>query len=155
MNKAIFAAGCFWHIQGIYDSLKGVIKTSVGYTGGNTVDPTYEEVCNGGSNHSEAIEVLFDEKIISYEDLLNQFWTIHDPTTLNRQGPDIGTQYRSAIYYTNNSQKIIAEESRIKMNIDKFKGGIVTEITKASTFYFAEEYHQNYNKKMKEQYGIS
>jgi peptide-methionine (S)-S-oxide reductase len=106
-------------------------------------------------NHSEAIEVLFDEKIISYEDLLNQFWTIHDPTTLNRQGPDIGTQYRSAIYYTNNSQKIIAEESRIKMNIDKFKGGIVTEITKASTFYFAEEYHQNYNKKMKEQYGIS
>jgi peptide-methionine (S)-S-oxide reductase len=155
MNKAIFAAGCFWHIQEIYDSLKGVIKTSVGYTGGNTVDPTYEEVCNGGSNHSEAIEVLFDEKIISYEDLLNQFWTIHDPTTLNRQGPDIGTQYRSAIYYTNNSQKIIAEESRIKMNIDKFKGGIVTEITKASTFYFAEEYHQNYNKKMKEQYGIS
>jgi peptide-methionine (S)-S-oxide reductase len=155
MNKAIFAAGCFWHIQEIYDSLKGVIKTSVGYTGGNTVDPTYEEVCNGGSNHSEAIEVLFDEKIISYEDLLNQFWTIHDPTTLNRQGPDIGTQYRSAIYYTNNSQKIIAEESRIKMNIDKFKGGIVTEITQASTFYFAEEYHQNYNKKMKEQYGIS
>ena len=155
MNKAIFAAGCFWHIQEIYDSLKGVIKTSVGYTGGNTVDPTYEEVCNGGSNHSEAIEVLFDEKIISYEDLLNQFWTIHDPTTLNRQGPDIGIQYRSAIYYTNNSQKIIAEESRIKMNIDKFKGGIVTEITKASTFYFAEEYHQNYNKKMKEQYGIS
>ena len=155
MNKAIFAAGCFWHIQEIYDSLKGVIKTSVGYTGGNTVDPTYEEVCNGGSNHSEAIEVLFDEKIISYEDLLNQFWTIHDPTTLNRQGPDIGTQYRSAIYYTNNSQKIIAEESRTKMNIDKFKGGIVTEITQASTFYFAEEYHQNYNKKMKEQYGIS
>ena len=155
MNKAIFAAGCFWHIQEIYDSLKGVIKTSVGYTGGNTVDPTYEEVCNGGSNHSEAIEVLFDEKIISYEDLLNQFWKIHDPTTLNRQGPDIGTQYRSAIYYTNNSQKIIAEESRIKMNIDKFKGGIVTEITQASTFYFAEEYHQNYNKKMKEQYGIS
>ena len=155
MNKAIFAAGCFWHIQEIYDSLKGVIKTSVGYTGGNTVDPTYEEVCNGGSNHSEAIEVLFDEKIISYEDLLNQFWTIHDPTTLNRQGPDIGTQYRSAIYYTNNSQKIIAEESRTKMNTDKFKGEIVTEITKASTFYFAEEYHQNYNKKMKEQYGIS
>jgi peptide-methionine (S)-S-oxide reductase len=155
MNKAIFAAGCFWHIQEIYDSLKGVIKTSVGYTGGNTVDPTYEEVCNGGSNHSEAIEVLFDEKIISYEDLLNQFWTIHDPTTLNRQGPDIGTQYRSAIYYTNNSQKIIAEESRIKMNTDKFKGQIVTEITQASTFYFAEEYHQNYNKKMKEQYGIS
>ena len=155
MNKAIFAAGCFWHIQEIYDSLKGVIKTSVGYTGGNTVDPTYEEVCNGGSNHSEAIEVLFDEKIISYEDLLNPFWTIHDPTTLNRQGPDIGTQYRSAIYYTNNSQKIIAEESRTKMNTDKFKGQIVTEITQASTFYFAEEYHQNYNKKMKEQYGIS
>ena len=155
MNKAIFAAGCFWYIQDIYDSLKGVIKTSVGYTGGNTVDPTYEEVCNGETNNSEAIEVLFDEKIISYEDLLNQFWTIHDPTTLNRQGPDIGTQYRSVIYYTNNSQKIIAEESRIKMNIDKFKGGIVTEITQASTFYFAEEYHQNYNKKMKEQYGIS
>jgi len=155
MNKAIFAAGCFWHIQEIYDSLKGVIKTSVGYTGGNKVDPTYKEVCNGGSNHSEAIEVLFDEKIISYKDLLNQFWTIHDPTTLNRQGPDIGTQYRSAIYYTNNSQKIIAEESRTKMNTDKFKGQIITEITQASTFYFAEEYHQNYNKKMKEQYGIS
>ena len=155
MNKAIFAAGCFWHIQEIYDSLKGVIKTSVGYTGGNTVDPTYEEVCNGGSNHSEAIEVLFDEKIISYEDLLNQFWTIHDPTTLNRQGPDIGTQYRSAIYYINHSQKIVAEESKAKMNAGKFKGEVITEITQASTFYFAEEYHQNYNKKMKEKYGIS
>ena len=155
MNKAIFAAGCFWHIQEIYDSLKGVIKTSVGYTGGNTVDPTYEEVCNGGSNHSEAIEVLFDEKIISYEDLLNQFWKIHDPTTLNRQGPDVGTQYRSAIYYINHSQKIVAEESKAKMNAGKFKGEVITEITQASTFYFAEEYHQNYNKKMKEKYGIS
>ena len=155
MNKAIFAAGCFWHIQEIYDSLKGVIKTSVGYTGGNTIDPTYEEVCGGETKHSEAIEVLFDEKIISYEDLLNQFWTIHDPTTLNRQGPDIGTQYRSAIYYINHSQKIVAEESKAKMNAGKFKGEVITEITQASTFYFAEEYHQNYNKKMKEQYGIS
>jgi len=155
MNKAIFAAGCFWHIQEIYNSLKGVIKTSVGYTGGNKTDPTYEEVCGGETNHSEAIEVLFDEKIISYEDLLNQFWKIHDPTTLNMQGPDIGTQYRSAIYYINNSQKIVAEESKAKMNAGKFKGEIITEIIQSSTFYFAEEYHQNYNKKMKEKYGIS
>jgi methionine-S-sulfoxide reductase len=105
MNKAIFATGCFWCVQEIYDSTPGVINTTVGYTGGDTINPTYEEVCSGTTNHAEAIEVEYDPKIVSYEELLKQFWKMHDPTTLNRQGPDIGTQYRSAIFYLDDKQK--------------------------------------------------
>jgi peptide-methionine (S)-S-oxide reductase len=155
MNKAIFAAGCFWCIQEIYDAMDGVTKTTVGYIGGNTQSPTYEDVCTGDTNHAEAIEIEYDETIIKFETLLNTFWEIHDPTTLNRQGPDVGTQYRSAIFYTNEDQKIKSEESKKNLNINKFNGKIVTEITKATTFYPAEEYHQHYNLKMKKKYGIS
>lgn len=154
MNKAIFATGCFWCVQEIYDSTPGVINTTVGYTAGDTINPTYEEVCSGTTNHAEAIEVEYDPKIVSYEELLKQFWKMHDPTTLNRQGPDIGTQYRSAIFYLDDKQKKIAEQSKIKMNNEKFNGKIVTEITKSSIFYPAEKYHQKYNEKMKKQYGI-
>ena len=155
MNKAIFAAGCFWCIQEIYDAMDGVTKTTVGYIGGNTQSPTYEDVCSGDTNHAEAIEIEYDETIIKFETLLNTFWEIHDPTTLNRQGPDVGTQYRSAIFYTNEDQRIKSEESKKNLNINKFNGKIVTEITKATTFYPAEEYHQHYNLKMKKKYGIS
>jgi peptide-methionine (S)-S-oxide reductase len=155
MSKAIFAAGCFWCIQEIYESMSGVTKTTVGYIGGHTSNPTYEEVCMGNTNHAEAIEIEFDETIISFEKLLNTFWEIHDPTTLNRQGPDIGTQYRSAIFYTNEEQKKISENSIHILNKEKFKEKIVTEITKATTFFPAEEYHQHYNRKMKKKYGIS
>ena len=155
MNKAIFAAGCFWCIQEIYDAMDGVTKTTVGYIGGNTQSPTYEDVCTGDTNHAEAIEIEYDETIIKFEKLLNTFWEIHDPTTLNRQGPDVGTQYRSAIFYTNEDQRIKSEESKKNLNINKFNGKIVTEITKATTFYPAEEYHQHYNLKMKKKYGIS
>ena len=155
MNKAIFAAGCFWCIQEIYNAMDGVNKTTVGYIGGNTQSPTYEDVCTGDTNHAEAIEIEYDETIIKFEKLLNTFWEIHDPTTLNRQGPDVGTQYRSAIYYTNEDQRIKSEESKKNLNINKFNGKIVTEITKATTFYPAEEYHQHYNLKMKKKYGIS
>ncbi len=155
MSKAIFAAGCFWCIQEIYEAMSGVTKTTVGYIGGHTPSPTYEEVCTGNTNHAEAIEIEFDETIISFEKLLNTFWEIHDPTTLNRQGPDIGTQYRSAIFYTNEEQKKISENSIHILNKEKFKGKIVTEITKATTFFPAEEYHQHYNRKMKKKYGIS
>ena len=155
MNKAIFAAGCFWCIQEIYDAMDGVTKTTVGYIGGNTQSPTYEDVCTGDTNHAEAIEIEYNETIIKFETLLNMFWEIHDPTTLNRQGPDVGTQYRSAIFYTNEDQKMKSEESKKNLNINKFNGKIVTEITKATTFYPAEEYHQHYNLKMKKKYGIS
>lgn len=155
MSKAIFAAGCFWCIQEVYEAMSGVTKTTVGYIGGHTPSPTYEEVCTGNTNHAEAIEIEFDETIISFEKLLNTFWEIHDPTTLNRQGPDIGTQYRSAIFYTNEEQKKISENSIHILNKEKFKGKIVTEITKATTFFPAEEYHQHYNRKMKKKYGIS
>ncbi len=155
MNKAIFAAGCFWCIQEIYNAMDGVNKTTVGYIGGNTQSPTYEDVCTGDTNHAEAIEIEYDETIIKFEKLLNTFWEIHDPTTLNRQGPDVGTQYRSAIFYTNEEQRIKSEESKKNLNINKFNGKIVTEITKATTFYPAEEYHQHYNLKMKKKYGIS
>ena len=155
MNKAIFAAGCFWCIQEIYNAMDGVNKTTVGYIGGNTQSPTYEDVCTGDTNHAEAIEIEYDETIIKFETLLNTFWEIHDPTTLNRQGPDVGTQYRSAIFYTNEEQRIKSEESKKNLNINKFNGKIVTEITRATTFYPAEEYHQHYNLKMKKKYGIS
>ncbi len=155
MSKAIFAAGCFWCIQEIYEAMSGVTKTTVGYIGGHTPSPTYEEVCTGNTNHAEAIEIEFDETIISFEKLLNTFWEIHDPTTLNRQGPDVGTQYRSAIFYTNEEQKKISENSIHILNKEKFEGKIVTEITKATTFFPAEEYHQHYNRKMKKKYGIS
>ncbi len=148
MNIAIFAAGCFWGIEKKFDLTKGVTKVEVGYTGGKTQDPTYEQVCYEETGHAEAVRINFDEKIFSYKELLNIFWSCHNPTTLNRQGPDIGTQYRSAIFYLNEKQKTEAEESKKIMNETTFNNKIVTEITKFDVFYLAEEYHQKYLKKL-------
>jgi len=145
MQKATFAAGCFWHVEEAFRHLKGVISTTVGYMGGTLKNPTYEDVCTDKTRHAEVIEITYDPGKISYEDLLNVFWDIHDPTTKNRQGPDVGTQYRSVIFYHTLEQKTAAEIS--KKNLEqsrKYKKKIVTEITKATIFYPAEEYHQQY-----------
>lgn len=145
MNKAIFAAGCFWGVEYSFSKLNGVISTRVGYCGGEKENPSYEDVCSGKTGHAEAIEITFDPKILSYQELLNHFWNIHDPTTINRQGPDIGTQYRSVIFYLDEEQKKAAINLRESLNSKKIlKKPIVTEIVKASTFYEAEEYHQSY-----------
>jgi peptide-methionine (S)-S-oxide reductase len=148
MNIAIFAAGCFWGIEKKFDLTKGVSKVVVGYTGGKTQNPIYEQVCYEETGHAEAVRINFDEKIITYKELLNIFWSCHNPTTLNRQGPDIGTQYRSAIFYLNEQQKTEAEESKKTMNETIFNNKILTEITKFDVFYLAEEYHQKYLKKL-------
>ena len=148
MSIAIFAAGCFWGIEKKFDLTKGVTKVQVGYTGGETKNPTYEQVCYEETGHAEVVRINFDENIITYKELLNVFWSCHNPTTLNRQGPDIGEQYRSAIFYLNDKQKIEAEESKKIMNETMFNNNIVTEITKFDEFYLAEEYHQKYLKKL-------
>ena len=145
LNKAVFAAGCFWGVETAFRNLKGVADVKVGYIGGHTENPTYEDVCRGDTGHAEAVEVVFDPEKISYGDLLDAFWNLHNPTTLNRQGPDVGEQYRSAIFYLDDEQKKMAEESKKKLNDSKkFEKEIVTEITKAGIFYPAEEYHQQY-----------
>ncbi|MBS3132429.1 peptide-methionine (S)-S-oxide reductase MsrA [Candidatus Woesearchaeota archaeon] len=143
MEKATFAAGCFWGVEYNFYNLKGVVKTTVGYTGGHTKNPTYKDVCSDETGHAEAVEVEFDPKLVKYEGLLDVFWKSHNPTTANRQGPDVGSQYRSAIFYHNSEQKEKAIDSR-KKEQKKHKEKIVTEITKASAFYPAEEYHQKY-----------
>jgi peptide-methionine (S)-S-oxide reductase len=148
MNIAIFAAGCFWGVEKKFDLTKGVTKVEVGYTGGKTQNPTYEQVCYENTGHAEAVRINFDNKIITYIELLNVFWSCHNPTTLNRQGPDIGEQYRSAIFYLDEKQRTEAEESKKKMNETIFNYNIVTEITKFDVFYLAEEYHQKYLKKL-------
>ena len=148
IQKATFAAGCFWGIEEAFSKIAGVISTHVGYTGGHTKNPTYKEVCTDKTGHAEAVEVVFDPKIISYEKLLEIFWQIHDPTTLNRQGPDIGSQYRSAVFYHNEEQKAVAEASKEKFEKSgEFKSKIVTDITEAKEFYRAEDYHQKYFEK--------
>ncbi|MCS3924873.1 peptide-methionine (S)-S-oxide reductase MsrA [Methanosalsum natronophilum] len=148
MKKATFAAGCFWGVESAFRKLDGVLNTCVGYTGGKTTKPGYTEVCTGNTGHAEAVEIQFDPEIISYEQLLNIFWTIHDPTQLNRQGPDLGTQYRSAIFYHDGEQKQQAIKSKIKIESSKkYINPIVTEIVSATDFYPAEEYHQQYFEK--------
>ncbi|MCP4643916.1 MAG: peptide-methionine (S)-S-oxide reductase MsrA [bacterium] len=148
MERALFAAGCFWHVEETFRTTKGVIDTTSGYTGGTTKDPAYKEVCSGKTGHAETVEVVFDPEQISYEQLLDLFWKLHDPTTLNRQGPDRGTQYRSAVFYVSPEQKAAAEASRKRIeNSGKYKRPVVTEITAASHFYPAEDYHQEYLKK--------
>lgn len=148
MEKATFAAGCFWGVEAAFRQVKGVVSTSVGYTGGSFKDPTYRDVCSGGTGHAETVEVVYDPSQVSYEELLNVFWDIHDPTTLNRQGPDLGTQYRSAIFFHTPEQKAAAIASKEKLQrSDRYKSPIVTEITSASQFYRAEEYHQQYMEK--------
>jgi len=145
MEKATFGAGCFWHVEETFRHLKGVLSTTVGYTGGTLKNPTYEDVCTDKTGHAEVVELTYDPKIITYAELLMVFWDIHDPTTKNRQGPDVGTQYRSAIFYHSPEQQTTAELS--KKNLEqkrKYSKKIVTEITKATIFYPAEEYHQQY-----------
>jgi methionine-S-sulfoxide reductase len=145
IEKAVFAGGCFWCMQNPYDELKGVVSTAVGYTGGNKDNPTYEGVCAGNTGHAEAIEILYDPTQISYAELLNVFWRNIDPTTLNRQFADAGTQYRTAIFYNSEEQKQSAESSKQEMGRSgTYDDPIATEITPASTFYKAEEYHQKY-----------
>ena len=148
LEKATFAGGCFWCMQPPYDKVKGVISTTVGYTGGTTENPTYEEVCSGRTGHAEAVEITYDSSQTSYSDLLDVFWKNIDPTTTNQQFADTGTQYRTAIFYHNEEQKRLAVASKEKVEKSgKFKRAIVTEIVPASLFYPAEEYHQKYYKK--------
>ena len=147
-ERAIFGAGCFWGVESTFREVEGVSEVTSGYSGGTKPDPTYEEVCTGNTGHAEVVEVIFDPKIVSYDALLDKLWKNHDPTTMNRQGPDVGTQYRSAIFYTTDEQERLAEASMISLNESgKFMGEVVTEITKASEFYRAEEYHQRYFEK--------
>jgi len=148
MAIATLAAGCFWGIEAQFRKITGVVSTRVGYTAGTSENPTYKTVCTGTTGHAEAIEVTFDENIISYESLLNHFWKMHNPTTLNRQGPDVGTQYRSAIFYHDDEQKNIATSSKQQLeNQGQYQNPIVTEITRACFLYPAEEYHQCYLEK--------
>jgi len=145
---AIFAAGCFWGVQAYFDQVEGVTKTTVGYTGGHVANPTYEQVCSHTTGHAEATRIEFDPARISYEQLLEHFFFMHDPTQMNRQGPDVGDSYRSAIFYLDDEQKHLAETAIDQLTQEKkFKKPIVTEVTKADTFYPAEEYHQKYFEK--------
>ena len=148
MEKALFGAGCFWGVEEYFRKIEGISKTEVGYSGGITQNPTYESVCQGNTEHVEVLYIEFDQNIISYNNIINHFWKCHDPTTLNRQGPDIGRQYRSAIFYFSAEQRDIAEKSKLE-NQEKFSNKIVTEITKADQFFKAEEYHQNFIQKKK------
>lgn len=148
MEIATFGAGCFWGVEAVFEALPGVVSTRVGYCGGHTENPTYQEVCTDTTGHAEVVEVQFDPAKISYDSLLDVFWRNHDPTTLNRQGPDVGTQYRSVVFYHSESQRKMAEDFKIKLTNEKrFKKPIVTVIEKAVPFYPAEEYHQKYLKK--------
>ncbi len=148
METAILSGGCFWCTEAIFKRLKGVSKVIPGYTGGKLENPTYEQVSSGETGHVEAIQVKFDPSIISFEKILEVFWALHDPTTLNRQGADTGTQYRSAIFYHDEIQKKTAEESKIKAQ-QKFENPIVTEISAAKEFYPAEEEHKDFYEKNK------
>lgn len=145
-NKALFAAGCFWGVQYYFDQVPGVVKTTAGYTGGHTENPTYEDVCSHTTGHAEAVLIEFDASKVTYETLIKQFFRMHDPTQLNRQGPDIGDQYRSAIFYFDDEQKIIARRVRQQQQAN-FDKPIVTEVTAAGKFYPAEAYHQKYTEK--------
>jgi len=148
---ATFAAGCFWHVEEDFMHMKGVIKTTVGYSGGHMKNPTYKDVCSDETGHAEAVQIEFDPKQISYEKLLDKFWETHDQTSYHKQGPDVGSQYRAAIFYHNGEQKQAAIKSKNKLQkSEKYKNKkIVTEIVKASEFYPAEEYHQKYFQKHK------
>lgn len=148
MERATFAAGCFWGVEESFRRVPGVTSTAVGYTGGTLPSPTYRDVCSGNTGHAEAVEIEFDPAVVPYRQLLEIFWNSHDPTTLNRQGPDVGTQYRSAIFYHSPAQETAAIESKAEMErSSRFGRPIVTEITPAPPFYRAEEYHQRYLEK--------
>lgn len=145
-QTALFAAGCFWGTQAYFDQVPGVVSTTVGYTGGHTTNPTYEQVCTHTTGHAEACRVVFDPSVVSYRDLVRQFFRMHDPTQAGGQGPDIGDNYRSAIFYNTEAQHHIAEEVKTKLQ-SQFKKPIVTEITEAGEFYDAEDYHQKFFQK--------
>jgi peptide-methionine (S)-S-oxide reductase len=145
LDTAIFGAGCFWCVEAIFQELEGVEKVASGYSGGARANPSYDQVCSGATGHAEVIQVIYDPTKISFVDLLEVFWGVHDPTTLNRQGADVGTQYRSVIFYTNEAQKKLAEEYKSKLNTSgAFPQPVVTEISPLKEFYVAENYHQNY-----------
>jgi peptide-methionine (S)-S-oxide reductase len=145
METATFGAGCFWGVEETFRQIPGVVDTAVGYLGGQKQNPTYQDVCTDETGHAEVVQVTYDPAKVNYEKLLDVFWEAHDPTTVNRQGPDIGTQYRSAIFFHSPEQERIARASKERMQgSGKFRRPIVTEITPASTFYRAEEYHQKY-----------
>jgi len=146
MERATFAAGCFWGVEASFRALPGVVDAQVGYTGGTLPNPTYHDVCTDRTGHAEALEITFDPAKISYEKLLDHFWQMHDPTTPNRQGPDFGTQYRSAIFFHSPEQEKAARASRERWQ-ERFRQPIVTEIVSATSFYRAEEYHQSYLEK--------
>jgi len=144
-QMATFAAGCFWCVEAVFQRLKGVVSVESGYAGGTNPHPTYEEVCSGTTGHAEACRIVFDPSVVGYKDLLEVFWKTHDPTTPNRQGNDVGTQYRSAIFYHDEEQKKLAEHFKASLEESgAFDGPIVTEIVPAGSFYPAEQYHQNY-----------
>lgn len=145
LDEAMFGAGCFWHIENEFGKIPGVVFTEAGFSGGSAEDPTYKSVCSGTTGHAEVVHLLFDRRKISYEKLLDVFWAIHDPTQLNRQGPDIGTQYRSAIFYYSEGQRTAAMRSKTRIELSgKFKMPIATQILPAAAFFRAEEYHQRY-----------
>ena len=145
---ATFGAGCFWGVEAAYRQIPGVLSTRVGYLGGTMENPTYRDVCSGRTGHAEVVEVKYDSSRLTYDDLLTVFWENHDPTTLNRQGPDVGEQYRSAIFFHDDEQKAAAEASKEERDRSgKYRRPIVTEITPASAFYEAEDYHQQYLEK--------
>ena len=145
IQKATFGAGCFWCVEAVFERLDGVVDVIPGYSGGQKKNPTYREICTGRTGHAEVAQITFDTRIITFNALLNMFWKSHDPTTRNKQGNDIGTQYRSAIFYHNDEQKTIAKESKDKVdNSNVFLNPVVTEITKLDKFWPAEDYHNNY-----------
>ena len=148
MEEATFAAGCFWGVEAAFRRVPGVHSAHVGYIGGSLAEPSYQDVCTGTTGHAEAVQIAYDPGEVSYEDLLAVFWGLHDPTTLNRQGPDMGTQYRSAIFFHGPEQRAAALESKEKLEKSgRHASPIVTEITEAPEFYLAEEYHQRYLEK--------
>lgn len=146
-EEAVFAAGCFWGVEARFLRIPGVIDAESGYTGGKRENPTYEQVCSGATGHAEAVRVTYDPAKVSYETLVREFFALHDPTQLNRQGPDIGTQYRSAIFYTNEQQRMIAERTKEELAALFYPKTISTEIAPVSAFWRAEEYHQRYAQK--------
>jgi peptide-methionine (S)-S-oxide reductase len=148
LEIATFAAGCFWGVEDAFMKVRGVKSTRVGYTGGSLANPTYEDVCTDRTGHAEAIQLKYDPKEISYKEILELFWSLHNPTTINRQGPDIGTQYRSSIFFHTLEQEKIAKRVKQELDGSKFQNKIVTEIVPASIFYPAEEYHQKYYQKI-------
>ena len=145
-DKIILGGGCFWGIEEFFRNIKGVKKTCVGYSGGITHNPTYQDVCSGKTNHAEVVKIEFDNKLINYDEILDYFFSIHNPTTLNKQGPDLGTQYRSEIFFTNSEQKKTAKKILNKYN-EKYNGKIVTKISEVKNYARAEDYHQKYLEK--------